>query len=235
MAKIHPQKQRFIDLFGHDPESLDELAIAVVAITSIEVNKPDEWRRYAGNNRTVGFAWEITHRESVSNSHHAPLDGHTNWGGSNKAAKGVTGYPGWEGRVWIRFAKEPGDSSGAFRPTLTHPGTGGAGDYDGRWKTLSSKVYDLCRNRKNGYTWLRNQQLEKKIPSTATYSWDFRFFDSDFPKIAETENYRKRLFWDLLKEAQSPQPTHSFVWEDPETVKFDKEFLAKANNATVDK
>jgi hypothetical protein len=96
---MHPRKQHVLDVFGREPETLDELAYCTIKV--IESVKADRW----GHSKTtetcnvVGFSWDI--RDSmVSNSHSAPLDGVSNWGGKDGLP---TVYPGWTGRVWIRY------------------------------------------------------------------------------------------------------------------------------------
>lgn len=147
----------------------------------------------------AGFAWDVRHGD-VSNSHDCPIDGVTNWG---RKANKPTSYPGWNGRVWIRYSK-PIKSFGSepFRNTLTYTGTGGWGSYNGPWAAVSTARY----KNKDAY------------PEPQIYSWDYRFFDSDFPGL-ETG----RAF-DRIRGATIDQ--HSFRWDNAELAVSDSEFLA---------
>jgi hypothetical protein len=211
--KIHPRKQHLINVFGHDPESLDEVAQCVITIIDNALMREPK----ANNNKVVGFSWDISHSDQVSNSHQCPLDGHTNWGGRETKAQGVTSYPGWSGRVWIRYKHySVGFSSDAFRNSLTYPGTGGAGGYNGPWDKLTTAIYE-----KYGYK-ARNM---KHLPTTEVFSWDYRFFNSDFPSVKETDEIKKIKIWNILKGIGTAQVRHKFLWNDPQTEKFDRETL----------
>jgi hypothetical protein len=215
--KIHPRRQRLIDLFGHDPLSLDEIAQAAIVVINDNVRRPDSFYRYDGNNKVIGFAWDLTHSNKVSNTHHAPLNGQTNWGGMNPSAG--NGYPGWEGRIWVRFKQAPKSfSDDTFLDTLIHPYCGGGGTYDGLWKPVSTLVYE---------TYGHKRPTGLRIPSTHFYSYQFMLFDSDFPQAKDIEDHKKLVTWNTLQDKQTAAARHSFKWEDQATLKFDKEFMAE--------
>ena len=99
---MHKRQQHIVDIYGKEPETLDELAQACIAVISHH-GAP-----------VKGFAWNIHFDKTVSNSHHAPLDYKTNWCGRDKTAPRT--HPGFYGRVWIRY-EEKGQfthSSGNF-------------------------------------------------------------------------------------------------------------------------
>lgn len=138
--------------------------------------------------RVVGFKWKVTH----GNINHWPYR---------------EGSPfGWYGRVWVRYKNSSsGFGSDPFNGTLTYPGTGGAGSYDGPWK-------DICAAK-----WQRYGQ------GVQCYGWDYRFFDSDW-SLATSEVNQNWLAHKLAGKAFS-QPTHIFEWYDEGTVAADRKFL----------
>lgn len=209
MNKIHARKKAIIDLWGRDPETLDELAHCVIAVIESRFSK--EYNK-APPYKVLGFAWELRHSNEVSNTHECPLDGVTNWGRRDPTAPSY--YPGWVGRVWIRYDGVMAGSA-PFVRTLTHPGTGGYGGYNGPWEKLQlARHYHMQqKNQKN---------LEPPpYPELMIFSWDYKFFDSDWPCLG-----KDRLF-DILKETD--QKLHRFLWEDPITKSSDEWFLAKCD------
>lgn len=213
-------KQRYKDnavkIYGKEPTTLDELAELVIAV--INFTPPS---RPSTPVKVVGFSWSITHSYNISNSHSAPINGETNFGRDKHNIP--TCYPGWKGRVWIRFNKNPkGFSSDYFPATLTYPGTGGAGAYGGPWSAICSAWY---------HTYRANGKTSIRYPEPECRSWDYRFFDSDWPIL--TEGYEKQSVWDILSDRVTPRPNHSFLWEDPETKEADKLFLATMMKKTI--
>ena len=96
--KLHPKKKAVLDIYGREPRDLDDLGHCVIAVlnsqyasNSIRPNKNTKRIKVAG------LMWEIEHQASVSNTHDAPLNGVTNWGGRKPGAP--HGYPGWYGRA----------------------------------------------------------------------------------------------------------------------------------------
>jgi hypothetical protein len=212
----HPRKQKVLDIFGREPATMDELAQCVIAVA----NEYREYRRDREGNLTagpkakvVGFQWQITHSDSVSNSHSNPVEGVSNF---SRHKDKPTGYPGWNGRVWIRYASDEGYGFGndALRQTLTHTGTGGYGGYSGPWEQVMS-----ARFRR-----YQRQYGPKTYPDIKAYSWDYRLYDMDWPLI--TELYEKELMWGILADRAVYNPTHRFLWEDPDTKLADAKFLA---------
>ena len=225
---MHKRQQNIIDIYGKQPETLDEIAEACIAVISKESVK------------VVGFAWSIKHKSKVSNSHSAPLDGYSNWGGHDVyGAK--RGYPGFDGRVWIRYATDPDfmSMSDSFNSTLTYTGSGGGGSYEGLWSTISIAEYRTRKQPKD-----HRFRVIHAYPSVRCYSFDYRFFQSDFPllrtdpKILLADEYRAfekeqddLELWNKLQgnycNRAKFELAHHFEWEDPETKAADDKFIAE--------
>lgn len=213
---MHPRKQRVLDVFGRDPETLDELAHCVIKVIE-SCWASSRWDHTPENQeccKVVGFSWDIKmHR--VSNTHSAPLDGVQNWGGKDGVP---TGYQGWNGRVWIRYDNpDSNPSSDAFSSTLTYPGTGGSGSYDGPWKDIEHAHWTLSTGKHKGI---------KDIPKPQLCSWDYKIFLADWPALAEELNKQKVV--DRLSGKIDALPkVHRFLWEDPLTKIEDARLLSK--------
>ena len=216
-----PIKENVLKVFGRDPQSLDELAHCVIAVIESQQNR-DPWYKEPGprskkpwktfdNIRVVGFAWDIR-RGDVSNSHSAPEGYPENWGAKPGLPKA---YPGWQGRVWIRYAKEPYSfGSSPFDKTLTHTGTGGAGSYDGPWAGVCSAHYNRHGHRRG----------KDQYPEPCVYSWDYRIFDYDWPALVEQTE--KECVWNRIAGKPEVPNQHRFEWNDLETAAQDAKFMA---------
>jgi hypothetical protein len=214
-----PIKENILKVYGREPKTLNELAQCVIEVIESQKNI-DSWYnpkkhtiREFKNHKVVNFAWQVSRNEQVSNSHSSPEGYPENWGAKPGLPKG---YPGWYGRVWIRYAEEPYSflSSGTFEQTLTHTGTGGAGAYDGPSSSISTAHW-----RRYGHT-----NPKSAYPSINCYSWDFRFYDLDWPEIAKW--YEQQQVIHHLG-GPFPKKDHYFCWTDPETEHRDNEFLAE--------
>jgi len=198
-------KNRILETWGREPTGLDDLAQCVIAV----LNQQPANRYHPARSQRVkvaGFGWNIN-RGTVSNTHDCPINGVTNWGGRNDNAP--TGYPGWHGRVWVRYAeKNSSGGSDPFPATLTYPGTGGFGGYNGPWERLYQDWYKHHRNKK------KLTYAEPQI-----YSWDYRFFDEDWPDLYQ-DHLIGALKNDLIR-------SHSFVWFDPEVEAQDRAFIKR--------
>jgi hypothetical protein len=157
----------------------------------------------------VGFAWDVRHG-IVSNSHSAPQSGVRNWGSDPTKPMG---YPGWGGRVWIRYRKEtPKFGNESFLSTLTYTGSGGFGSYDGPWAEISTAQFKNC--------------LKFSYPEPQVYSWDYRFYDSDWPLL--TTNLEKQALFDTIRDSKlSGFRPHRFSWTDPQTLSEDQAYLTR--------
>jgi hypothetical protein len=208
-SNIDPRKQRILDAYGKEPETLDELARCVIKTVETQ---PSGRGKNVKLCKVVGFAWNLTFGD-VSNSHSCPMNGVTNWCNRDKSCP--SNYPGWNGRVWIRYAEEPASfSNGPLSVTLTHTGTGGGGSYNGVWKSVSTARWNRYgfKSPKNAY------------PEIACYSWDYRIYASDWPLIG-LEIEKQQLFDKLVGNVF--RHDHTFLWEDPETKIADAAFIAE--------
>ena len=205
--KLLPRKARILEIFGREPGTLDELAQCVVAVINHNIGAKSPAR-------VVGFAWDVRHSDKVSITHSSPEGYPHNWGGRDPDAP--RGYPGWSGRVWIRYANKTANSFGSapFEKTLTHPGTGGGGAYNGSWENISH-----ARWKRYGHTKSKNA-----YPPIECYSWDYRFYEFDWPELARW--VEKQRVWSEL----SNKPlclSHKFEWNDAAVAAADLEFIAE--------
>ena len=195
---MNPRKAHILKIFGREPESMDELACCVIKVIAHE-------------HPVVGFAWDIEHR-AVSNSHECPMDGKTNWGGREQDAP--RNYPGWQGRVWVRYSKPtPSFGNNPFDRSLTYPGTGGWGSYEGPFQSIAT-----AWDRQYGHN-----APKTAYPEPQVYSWDYRIFDSDWPGV--TEEMRTQMTFNKIAGIDSIYK-HKFEWHNPETLTKDAEFIA---------
>lgn len=179
--------------------------------------------------RVVGFAWQLT-RQPVSNSHYSPLNEVRNWGRDSELP---SDYPGWSGRVWIRYSKPlNGFGSAPFDSTLTYPGTGGWGSYDGPWDSI-------CRAHYKRYRLLKKAE-KNMYPEPQCYSWDYRFFLSDFPDLEQAlavqdhQDAAEDAFKVIAGQTVSrSRMRHEFKWNDPDVLAADTEFLKTALESTT--
>ena len=202
-------KQQALNIYGNEPETMNELAKCVIAI--INSNLASE------GNKVIGFVWELRSSICVSNSHAAPLGKERNWDGHKINVP--KGYPGMVGRIWIRYNKDnTGFSSTPFENTLTHTGTGGSGHYNGIWRRIVNgryKQFMAKRRTLNGY--------ENFNSHVHCYSWDYTIFADDWPVI---DNFAgKQQTFDLIKTGKIQEIKHYFEWNDPDTIEDDNKFL----------
>lgn len=207
---MDPRKQRVLKAYGREPETLDELAQAV--IKTINTTRCDRYDS-KGLCKVVGFSWDVSYG-MASNSHSAPINGKQNWSRRDKDLP--TSYPGWIGRVWIRYSDRlhSGSSSG-FSSTLTYPGTGGAGGYSGPWEAISS-----ARWKRYGH-----KSAKDFYPEIDCYSWDYRFYLSDWPALQD--DVEKQQVYNTLAGIVDNYPGHKFLWEDTEVKIADAAFIAE--------
>lgn len=117
--------------------------------------------------------FDLEWSDSVSNSHHCPHNGVTNWGNRKEGAP--RSYPGWHGRfdyVVQSHAKQlhsyPG-SSEMWKGTRIHTGTGGGGGH-----------------REQDKTFLQS------------FGFQVELFAADWPAMAEA--YEQARVWMILKD-----------------------------------
>ncbi len=190
-------KERFLRLAGHDPENMDDLGHALVKVISNSIP-------------VVGLVWNLTYRDCVSNTHSAPEGFQQNFSGLTDRPKG---YPGFSGRVWVRYGKHPPSfGSNHFSQTLTHTGTGGYGGYDGPWQSLHTALW---------------HRFKPHSPRLNIYSWDYKIFVDDFPLIKQEISERK--LFGIIAGSQSGYG-HKFHWEAESVVDADKYILENLQN-----
>lgn len=184
---------------------MSDLGHCIIAVLNQQPASRNGRRRV----KVAGLKWSVRHNHSVSNSHDAPINGVTNWSRKDGFPKG---YPGWYGRVWVRYA-EPIDCFGSdpWQNTLTYPGTGGFGDYDGPFEAIYNAylLEDPIKRRSR-----------KGFPEPQIYSWDWRFFDEDWPDL------QKCHLLDIVRDGAAAS-SNEFSWMDPEIEQADDEFLAR--------
>jgi hypothetical protein len=202
-------KDRMVKQFG-EPQSLDELAQTVIQTINTYRDHSRAHRPKTAA-RVVGFAWDIAYGE-VSNTHDCPIKGKTNWGRRDKDAP--TSYPGWRGRVWIRYGDEHrnGFGSDPFGITLTYPGTGGWGSYSGPFQKISKARFARYGHRHN----------PEDYPEPQIYSWDYRFYEDDWPAVKDWVEKQKVV---AALTNTAPKTSHKFEWWDPAIRARDDQFL----------
>lgn len=223
-----PNKKYAQSIYGDEPKTMDELGFAVIKILNeyrerriAKVNRKTVCIE-SPNARCVGLSWQVTHSEQVSNSHSSPEGYPQNF----MRKEGVpTSYPGWKGRVWVRYENKQGYSFGSdpFKRSLTHTGTGGGGAYDGPWESVSH-----ARWIRHGHS--RDVGL---FPEVNCFSWDFRIYDADWPLVTENiiDQFEKEVMWATLSNQAVPRsPQHKFLWEDPATQVADETFLEECRS-----
>jgi len=207
-------KQSAKKIYGREPKTLDQVGKAVIKIIDTHKSSYGGHKREVVATKCVGLSWSITHSDSVSNSHSAPEGYLTNFGGYGTKDGVPRGYPGWTGRVWVRYENDSTTfGSDPFSQTLTHTGTGSWGSYDGPWREVAHQWYERFGkyNHKNAI-----------YPEPQIYSWDFKIFDADWPKI---EDYTHQAMLNMLEDKPLNPISHVFLWEDPKTKAADKKFL----------
>lgn len=55
--------------------------------------------------KLILLQWKVQWQDKIDNMHSSPINGTKNWGGHIKNAP--RNYPGWYGRVWVFFSKNP--------------------------------------------------------------------------------------------------------------------------------
>ncbi len=229
MNHLQVLKDRILAHYG-EPTDLDDLARCCIAMceTHNNVVQPRDGRRKRlppDYLKVAGFAWDVKFSDMVSNSHSHPINGMSNWGGHNSDKGAPNGYPGFTGRVWVRWATKCNDFiSRPMGHTLTYTGTGGGGAYNGPWEDIYSSRYQRYGHR----------QEAGQYPVIHCCSFDYRFYLSDWPLIeAEINKHRleveKQKMWASLGNTRVPNfaMSHKFLWEDPVIKAADAAFIAE--------
>lgn len=195
------RKQQIIKPYGREPATMDELGHCVIASVNSHLIK---------GNSVIGLAWELTYNDKVSNSHDAPLTKETNWQGG---ADLPSGYPGFYGRVWVRYYTRPEwFGSTPFEDTCTHTGTGGSGGYNGPWVNLVRSIWKAKKRDHDNYKNRCN-----------IYSWDYKLFLEDWPLLEHWVGATQT--WAILQSGTATPVNHNFLWHDPNTIDEDAKIL----------
>ncbi len=199
-------KDSIVRDFG-EPATMEELFYTTIKVINRQLANS---KREKKDNRVLGLAWTVSRSDHMRNSHNCPINGVTNFSTMENTTK-AKGYPGYSGRVWVRYAHKPHSfgASDLFHYALSYPGTGGSGSYSGPWRLVSS-------------AWFRSKHLsDRNIPEPILYSWDYKIWEDDWPLIAE--NYSKRRMIDLIKHGADRMPVEksNLEWNDPETAAAD--------------
>lgn len=194
---MHTRKQKWLDIVGSEPKNLDELFEGTKRVLQhcLEQNNP--------NIKLHGLAWDIYYNNRVSNSHSCPLNGVTNW---RSESDKPTGYPGFQGRVWVRYSSRPSlFGSDVFKNTMTHTGTGGYGSYNGPWREITSVMYKS-----------KHQCADSII---YPMSWDYKIFLDDW------EGLLPMLMLVKLRDTKI-DISYNMEWTDPEALQQDKDIIS---------
>lgn len=205
-------KDTMVQKYG-EPTTLDEL------FDTIRLTLEDQNPNKENGLFVVGFAWNISYRHTISNTHSCPINGETNWGCKVHLSRG---YPGFTGRVWIRFNHDQqfGWTEDLFNHSLSYPGTGGGGAYSGPWN-------NICHRRWKTY----GHSKHSSFPEPKVYSWDYKIFADDFPLIVDT--WTKNNLLNVIKTNDAGiKIVSKLEWNDPATKELDDAFLTWANDET---
>ncbi len=72
-------------------------------------------------------------------------------------------------------------------------------------------------------TLYKNQNSIIKYPEPNCYSWDYKFFDLDWPLLSELVT--KHNAWEILQGKLQTPLSHKFLWEDQETKEKDAAYI----------
>lgn len=184
----HPRKKAIIDVFGKDPENLDELKDCLIKTTQ------DRENSYG---ICCGLAWEVRYSPKILNTHSSPIQGVRNFRQTPDLPKS---YPGYEGRIWLRYNKKTKRHYGFdhIDHFPVHTGSGGAGGYCGPWKALSNRYDKLSKAQK------------KQVGMFELYSYNLSFYLMDWPNLQDLTFHR------LVNPNTDIPLKHRFLWETTE-------------------
>tara|TARA_R110000850_G_scaffold6449_7_gene25129 strand:- start:6571 stop:7185 length:615 start_codon:yes stop_codon:yes gene_type:complete len=199
---MNARKKKWLDIVGSEPKTLDELGDGVCKVIRHNLKR----RKHV---TLEGVKWMVDYQETVPNTHSRPFDGVQNYGYMDDSKP--KGYPGFAGRVWVRYFCDPGSGWEALENTGTHTGTGGYGAYSGPWQEIASGHYRQAGRNTGPYC----------------LSWDYRFFLQDWPLIEKSTE--KNLTMQRLK-GKAPRVTHTYEFFDEEAHAEDRRLLKKWKN-----
>jgi hypothetical protein len=205
-------KDNILKIYGREPTTLDELGDCVRMVASTHCERRLEKRNklvVSPPTTVIGLAWDIRYTDHVSNTHSEPINGLSNFSQDDDKPKH---YPGFTGRVWIRYKNEEGYTFGSdpMRITCTHTGTGGIGGYGGPWEKVMHQRF------------ARHRHAEADFPRVMAYSWDYRIYLDDWPALKDV--VEKHRTWCTLSNKNFSMQ-HKYQWEDAATLARDHEFM----------
>lgn len=199
LTRVHPVKQRILDIYGGEPQTFDELCECV-----IQVVNHYECRREP-KNQLIGFACRYSYNRQVAATHSAPLGHRINWQSPEK-------FPALTGRVWLRYADQQRSELGGV--ALVHTGTGGFGGYSGPWEGAAYHYYGLF-----GYEKHKDQFHRPMI-----YSYDSKIWLEDWPGIAS--DIEHEILTSCLK-AQDIFLNYRYEWSNDWVKDHDQRLMSR--------
>lgn len=162
----------------------------------------------------VGLGLDVGWSDSVSNTHSCPHNGVTNWGGRVEGAP--RGYPGWCGRIWVRYKREPQWGSDPLCVVRVFSGTGGFGGYNGPWEKVMEAWHHVERSAR--------RPRGKRKPEPQCYGYGVELFAADFPELVEVYDMERAQ---LRLEGKDVMPRINKSWTHPDVLQEDKELIAQ--------
>ena len=195
---LHPRKKQILDIFGKEPETLDELGHCIFTVANYFSTQLD------------GLAWNIEYKPNISNTHNCPINGECNF---SRHPDQPLYYSGFAGRVWLRVSKSCKESfsSDILGGSLVRTGTGGAGSYNGPWNHFET-ANGLPKTRLASYgqfniflddwpiinEWVEHRALfdiiqEKSLKINHTFFWESDEIMQYDKQIIGEEHYNQSL------------------------------------------
>jgi hypothetical protein len=193
----------------HDVTSIDEMCEFIRSTTANNCyNSIRDGRRLLLTGLALSMQWS----DRVSNSHSCPINGTTNWDCDDTLP---TGYPGFNGRIALRFDRSPtGFSTDVLHGSCAHGGSGGWRPSVKVWKDVSRRATDA--NLPGHYT-----------------EYELRIYVEDFPKLARHMEQLKTMH--LLQFPDKPfLLLRDYVWIDPLQQALDDQLESIGNGSLTE-
>lgn len=203
-------KNRLVETFGREPESLNDIAHAMIAV----INQQSNGRKnVSANFKVLGLKWNLKRGLLIVNRDHT-------WGGRYLEKDNIQS---WSGDVWIRYdTTVKSSSSDPLKAALLYKtvdiNSGSTPNQNNPW-LKEVKAYRQVSK-------LHGNFISVKEP--VCYGFKCLFFEEDFPNIAN--EISKQDMWNILNDIKTKEYTHEFSWSDPETRERDKLIVDAAKN-----
>jgi len=178
-------------------------------VEQIRENIQERKHPQSPENDILLFGWKLQYSQQVSNSHCAPKNGETNWGGKKLGVP--KNYPGWSGRVWLVLKNSTNTGIGNyFANCLGYRGSGGYGLYHIK-KEFPAAVAQVTK---------QNVGLYDNYPM----GYDFKIFGSDYPEVQAFEQKDfilaevDRLITNSPSSILPTQPFHKYIYVNPKEI-----------------